>query len=217
MIAAGIDGDLLDVDLREIVVGEEAAFVDVNRLVFLGAAEREIEVLELEPELAVALGVSLPARKRPRCGAVFGGKNRPMSIGLVMSTAPSRATASAGTSADHHFARFLAAADERLRPIDRALLVDEIDVAVDLGEREPHRLFDLGERDVEVEAFEIERRPSDCAMNGPDSLIVPFRLSPPIVDLMQVRSVGPKFFTASWRSHLPSYGRSHHSSELPVR
>ena len=30
-------------------------------------------------------------------------------------------------------------------------------------------------------------------MNGPESRTVPLRLSPPIVDLMHVRSVGPRF------------------------
>ena len=165
------------------------------------------------PTSTSPLACSLPARSLPTgAAASCAGRNRAdvdrlddVDVARRVVRLASRTSPRPSTSP-----RLLAACRARAPCVFSivALSLTRSIVAVDLGEREVQRLLLRDERDVEVEVRGGRASTFGSAMNGPLSVIVPPRLSPPIFDLMHVCSVGPRFLTSSARFHAPSYGRS---------
>src|SRR5262249_1775364 len=76
---AGVDVDLLDLDRAEVVVGEQPAVVDAERLLARRGPEGEIEVAELEALLDVA-DRAQPALEEPADGGRDPRRQEPADV-----------------------------------------------------------------------------------------------------------------------------------------
>ena len=159
---AGLDRDLLDVDRAEVVAREQPALVDAERRARRCLTEREIEVLEREALARRGIALRAEAALEELAGGTRDlGRQEPSRIDRLrdLDLGIRDEGAQPERRRDLDLAGLLAAADQRLGLVDEALLVDEIDAAVDLGERELERRLVRAQREIEVDVLEIEPDP----------------------------------------------------------
>jgi len=145
-----------------------------------------------------------PLRNRPTELATLGGRNRPTSIAFVISTCAfeyggSSPNVAASWSSPGSLPPLISALVRSMKPCSLTRsMPPRTSASVSRIGSSPWR------SGTSTSRFARSSPILGAATNGPVSVIVPCRSSPPTDSLMHVRTVGPRFWTSRPRFHEPS-------------